>query len=151
MFLILLNSGCLKSVSDKDWLELYKETLSQEEEKLITYSKDSTQFRFGRGNVYTSIGRAKLPAHIGSKCSNETDVVECELPLLLSKNAMKKANTGINFQNDKVTMFGKDINLIFTSTGNYAVPLNTKCRITYDEEESSEKDAKVLFSNADKL
>ena len=34
-------------------------------------------------------------------------------------------------------------------TGCYAVLLNTKCRITYDEEESSQKDVKVLFSNAD--
>ena len=48
-------------------------------------------------------------------------------------------------------MFGKDINLIFTSTGHYAVPLNTKSRITYDEEEISQKDVKVLFPNANKL
>ena len=34
-------------------------------------------------------------------------------------------------------------------TGRYAVLLNTKCRITYDDEESSKKDVKVLFSNAD--
>ena len=147
----LLDSGCSKSVCSKAWLELYKETLSQEEEKLITYSKSSTQFRFGGGNVYTSIGRAKIPAHIGSKRFIETDIVECELPLLLSKNAMKKANTVINFENDKVTMFGKDINLIFTSTGHHVVPLNTKSRITYDEEEISQKDVKVLFSNANKL
>ena len=100
--------------------------------------------------MYTSVGRAKIPVHIESKCFIETDV-ECELPLLLSKNAMKKANTVINFENDKVTMFGKDINLIFTSTGHHAVPLNTKPRITYDEEEISQKDVKVLFSNADKL
>ena len=64
---------------------------------------------------------------------------------------MKKANTVINFENDKVTIFRKDINLIFMSTGHYSVPLNTKSRIIYDEEEISQKDVKVLFSNADKL
>ena len=48
-------------------------------------------------------------------------------------------------------MFGKDMNLIFTSTSHYAVLLNSKSRITYDEEEISQKDVKVLFSNADKL
>ena len=34
-------------------------------------------------------------------------------------------------------------------TGRYAVLLNTKCRIAYDDEESCQKDVKVLFSNAD--
>ena len=65
--------------------------------------------------MYTSVGRAKIPPYIESKCFTETDIVECELPLLLSKNAMKKANTVIDFENDEVTMFGKDINVIFTS------------------------------------
>ena len=46
---------------------------------------------------------------------------------------------------------GKEINLLFTSTDHYAVPLNRKWNITYDEEEIGQKDVKVLFSNTDEL
>ena len=91
----------------KRLLELYKETLSQEKEKLITYSKSSTQFRFGGGNVYTSTGRAKIPVHIGSKCFIGTDVAECELPLLLSKNPMKEAIQLLTLKMIKSLCLGK--------------------------------------------
>ena len=38
-------------------------------------------------------------------------MVKSEIPLLLSRNSMKKANTRIDFANDKVNIFGKDIDL----------------------------------------
>ena len=76
--------------------------------------------------MYTSVGRAKIPPYIGSKCFIETDIAECELPLLLSRNTIKKANTVINFENDKVTMFGKDINAMFMSDRSLCCSLEYK-------------------------
>ena len=49
-----------------------------------------------------------------------TGVVKCEI-LLLNKESMKKAGTKIDFVNDKVVIFGKEISLQFTSSGHYAI------------------------------
>ena len=53
----------------------------------------------------------------------ETNLVKEETPLLLGKNSMKKANMKIDFANDKVSVFGKQVDLQFTSLGYYAIPL----------------------------
>ena len=53
-----------------------------------------------------------------------TDVVKSEIPLLLSKESMKKAGTKIDFVKDKIIIFGKEISLQFTSSGHYSIPLH---------------------------
>ena len=45
-----------------------------------------------------------------------------EIPLLLSKDAMKRAGNCLNFEDDTVTMF-KKIPLSCTSSGHYYVPI----------------------------
>ena len=50
----------------------------------------------------------------------KTDVIENELPLLLSKGSMKKSNVKIDFENDKVSFLDQNIGIIFTSSGHYA-------------------------------
>ena len=46
-----------------------------------------------------------IPAVIGGKkCKISTDVVDLELPLLLSKASLKKANTVINLNDDEAVM-----------------------------------------------
>ena len=52
-----------------------------------------------------------------------TDVISFNIPLLLSKESMKRANTIIDFKNDYVELFGKMINLFFTSSGHYCIPI----------------------------
>ena len=44
-----------------------------------------------------------------------TDVISFGIPLLLSKESMKRANNVIDFKNDYLELLGKKINLIFTS------------------------------------
>ena len=56
--------------------------------------------------------------------SLKTDVVKKEIPLLLSKESMKGAESKIDFVNDRIDMFDKDILLHFTTSGHYAIPLN---------------------------
>ena len=47
-----------------------------------------------------------------------------ELPLLLSKEAMKKAGMMIDFTNDSAQIFGFHINLEITSSGHHTIPLS---------------------------
>ena len=56
----------------------------------------------------------------------ETQVVNCDLPLLLSKNSMQKARTKIDFQKNKAIMFEKEIDLRFTTSGHYYIPLKSE-------------------------
>ena len=50
---------------------------------------------------------------------------------------MKKPNIKIDFTNDKVNIFGKNVDLQFTSSGHYAIPLRDGCKhLDSDLEES---------------
>ena len=55
----------------------------------------------------------------------ETDVIDQNIPLLLSKPSMKKANTIQIFNNDTVTMFGHNQKLLFTTSGHYCIPVGS--------------------------
>ena len=59
----------------------------------------------------------------------ETDVVDTDIPLLLSKNVMKKSSTVIDFDKATAFMFGEEQKLIKTTSGHYAIPLTKKWKI----------------------
>ena len=68
----------------------------------------------------------RVPASIaGVAVEIDVDVDECEPPLLLSTSSMKKAQTHIDFVNDKAHMFGNEIELKYTSSGHYCIPINS--------------------------
>ena len=69
-------------------------------------------FKFGDSKVIKSTHNAYMPTYTGNrKVHIETEVVDKELPLLLSKEAMKKAGMMIDFTNDSAQIFGFHINL----------------------------------------
>ena len=73
---------------------------------------------------------ATIPITIGNKrILMDTDVIGNDIPLLLSKPAMKQLATKMDFETDKVTMMGNKIDLKFASSGHYVIPLNKKTRI----------------------
>ena len=145
----ILDCGCVKTVCGQLWLDLYTETLTDEEKRMITEKKSSTRFRFGMGGpVYTSERKVKFPAVLGKKkVTIETEVIKCELPLLLSKESMKRAETAIDFKNDKVSMLGQTLDLKFTTSGHYAIPVGmaeemTKTESVFIEIETLDEDSK---------
>ena len=110
------------------WLNLclhfYIISLSEEEKESTIPEKSMTKFRFGSGDVIESLKRIVIHADItGKRISIVTDVIDCDILLLLSKDAMKKAQATIDFTNDTVTIFGVTQKLFFTSSGHYCVPL----------------------------
>ena len=56
----------------------------------------------------------------------QTNVISNELSLLLSKDAMKKTNTKIDVTNDKINILGEEIDIRFTTSGHYSIPIS-KC------------------------
>ena len=80
--------------------------------KNIKSFKSTTELKFKDGKIVNSEKCISIPSKIaGERVNVVTDVVKSEIPLLLSKESMKKAGTKINFVNDKVTIFGKEISL----------------------------------------
>ena len=53
----------------------------------------------------------------------EADVLQ----LLLSKEARKKANAFISFENDTISIFGDAQKLFLTTSGHYALPIGFQC------------------------
>ena len=126
----VLDSGASKTVCGETWMNCYKETLSIEDQNSITIEPSSTYFKFGGGRKVPSVMKVTIPATIGGqKVSIRTDIVKEEIPLLRSKESMKKANTHIDFANDKVTMFGNQQDLLTTSSGHCSVSINERARI----------------------
>ena len=121
----VLDSGCSKNVCGESWLNYYLETLTQSDHSKVKFEDSSNSFRFGDGNSLKSSKRVTFPAKIGEKnIMIKTDVIASDLPLLLSKEAMKKANVKIDFSNDVVKILDQKVNIVFTSSGHYAVPIS---------------------------
>ncbi len=56
--------------------------------------------------------------------SISTDVVNSDIPLLFSKEAMKEAKGKLDLKNDMAQIFGVDIALNHTSSGHYCMPID---------------------------
>ena len=120
----VIDSGCSKTVAGNQWISCYLEQLDEENRRKVEKCYSGQTFRFGPGDALTSMGKVKLPAKIGTKnVLIETDIVDADIPLLLSKEALKNAGTLLDFDNDHAIMFGEKQFLISTKSGHYAIPL----------------------------
>ena len=120
----VLDCGATNTVCGSTWFNEFKSSLPiKEQEKIKTYAS-SKPFRFGDGVVINSNKMAEIPAVIGEKCVLiTTDIVDADIPLLLSKKAMKKGNMSIYFGTDKMQAFGQVIPLQTATNGLYALPI----------------------------
>ena len=81
-------------------------------------------FKFGDSKPIKSNKTVTLPVQIGDiKAKITTDVIDYDIPLLLSKEAMKKASTKIDFSNDEINIFDQRIKPHITSSGHYCLKL----------------------------
>ena len=144
----ILDSGCSKNVCGKEWMDTYIETLEECQKSKLRYEESTSKFKFGNPTIYTAMHKVTFPARVGSRdILISANVIDLDLPLLISKNAMKKANTIINFKEDKVTMYGENIKVRFTSTGHYCITLNKYVDVCYYGSDAFH----VYFSNLEKV
>ena len=69
-------------------------------------------FKFGDNKMIKSNRCVKIPVKIAeTPVILSTDVIDYDIPLLLSQEAMKKAKTQIDFCEDKVHIFGRKIDI----------------------------------------
>ena len=120
----VLDSACTSTVCGRAWLDTYLDTLSETDCKTVQRQDSNKVFKFGGGTKLSSRGEYVLPALlVGNKVQIRTDVVDSDIPLLMSREAMKAAKVKLDIENDTAEIMGKAVSLNLTSCGHYCVPL----------------------------
>ena len=79
------------------WLNSYINTLSRKDRTAIRTYRSRNKFRFGNGALFPSEYNVLIPVYIGhNKYKLSVDVVKCNIPLLLSRETLKRANAKID-------------------------------------------------------
>ena len=82
----LLDSGCSNTVAGEEWMSQYMKNLSVTEKLKIKVEPSNESFTFGDGNTHEALRRITFPCWVGGKSADITaDIVECKIPLLLSR------------------------------------------------------------------
>lgn len=117
----VIDTACTRTVCGQRWLDEYKKNINQED---IIIKRSNRPFRFGDGKIINSSTQVTLPAIIGStRCNISAEVIQADIPLLLSKASLKRAGAVLDLNSDKAVMFGKPVDLQFTSSGHYCVDI----------------------------
>ena len=120
----ILDTGAAKSCTGLNWLNQYLRLLSQDDLNLVAYHSKDIFYKFGHGPQQKVTQSATFPVYIGSvKVLIEADVLQQDLPLLLSNTTLQQASAKINMKNYEVAMLGENIKLLKTSTGHCAIPI----------------------------
>ena len=91
-------------------------------------------FQFGGGTTNKLLEVVQFPCRLADRnIFIHTDIVDSDIPLLLSKNSMKEAKIKLDLENDKVEIFGKLLYLDCTSSRHYCVPLIHSTPVNVEE------------------
>ena len=128
----VLDSACSKTVAGKAWKEMYLSSL-EEKDQIKIYDTKDTYFKFGSGQRLVSNEIMEIPCVIGGVPRTIlSNIVDSDIPLLLSKPDMKKMGFKINMANDTLEVNGVSIDLDTTSSGHYYIPLK-ECNIKVEK------------------
>ena len=133
--LAIIDCGCTCTVIGESNYKTFIDTLSEKQKKILHEEPSSVSFKFGDNPIVQSHKRATLPVKLnGVECTLQTEVVRKDIPLLLSKSSMKKANTRIDFMKDTIEMFGRERSTVFTKSGHCGIPITSTLRIPWNSD-----------------
>ena len=149
----VLDSACTSTVCGKEWLNCYLDSLTESDQASVEKEAGTKWFKFGGGEKVHSQGCYTIPAVLAGKDVRiRTDVVDSDIPLLLSKSAMKKAKVKMDLENDTAEIYGTLVSLNHTTSGHYSVPIDrmhevpveSVCAVKLDELDDKDR-LKVLL------
>ena len=151
----VLDSACSSTVCGETWLENYLNSMNPQDRRKMKQTVGQKTFKYGGGEIMRSKGEYCLPAAIAGKdVMIRTDVVGSDIPLLLSRSAMKTAGVKMDMENDTANIFGKDVSLNLTTSGHYCIPIDRMEEIPVGEVFSvklDEMDSKDRYKTLVKL
>ena len=130
-----LDSCCTSSVTGKAWLDMFKEDLDEDIKKQIKgpYRSDKV-FGFGNNGQLESLGKYYIPVVMaGWKTNISVDLIDSDIPLLLSRKAMEKAKMKIDFAERTVTAFGRTVPMQSTQSGHPILPIQPQTRDSLEQ------------------
>ena len=108
-----IDTASTSTVYGRKWLDRYVSSLEVSQQKEIVPNHNDVTFRFGDGRKkIVSEGSVIIPSTTGDTvCKIKTEVVQNDIPLLLSKETLKRAIAVLDLKNDKAVLFGNEIKL----------------------------------------
>ena len=105
----LVDTGCASTVCGRLWFDCYLESLSCSDVRSVKYNKSDTKFKFGDGNIVQSSRKAVIPIHLNSsKATIEVDIIEKDIPLLLSKQSLQRGGAVLDFTKNILFCLGNE-------------------------------------------
>ena len=104
----VLDSACSSTVCGETWLENYLNSMNPQDRRKMKHTVGQKTFKFGGEEIMRSKGEYSLPAVIAGKdVMIRTDVEGSDIPLLLSRSAMKTAGVKMDMENDIANILGR--------------------------------------------
>ena len=120
----VLDSACSSTVCGEKWISEFISKLDVSSRNLVKKEPSSKVFHFGGGEKLKSKGAVTFPCMLAGKAIRiHTDIVESNIPLLLSLTSMKKAKMVWDFAEGVATIFGNTVALDVTSCGHHSIPV----------------------------
>ena len=143
----VLDTAATKTAAGKIWINEYIRKLNNEEKLKIKERPSNSTYRFGDGEKVTALYATSIPATIGSKkVLIDVDVLDKDIPCLLSRPSMEKTNTNIDLKHQEVTMLDQKIPMFISSSGHYCIPLTPEKRVICQDNSH----ATLVFNNPNK-
>ena len=121
----VLDSGCSNTVCGEEWMSMFIKRLSDGERQRMVIVPSDQSFTFGDGRTVISKRKVTMPCWMGGVPGMiTTDVVDCNIPLLLSRKSMKNTGMILNFKKDELTVNNRPMRLRVTKSGHYALPIS---------------------------
>ena len=106
-----------------EWYNYFRDSLTEEQLKKSKEYPSGTIFKFGVGKLKAKF-KADIPVNICNvDVALNVDVVDTDIPLLLSRTSMKSLGMNIDLKNDAVIINGKSFDLNVTISGHYMLPV----------------------------
>ncbi|XP_053390667.1 uncharacterized protein LOC128553511 [Mercenaria mercenaria] len=130
----VLDSACSNTVCGSSWMDNYVGSLDKTDREKVLKSEGQRVFKFGGGTCLKSKGEFSIPAVVAGKAVTiKTDVVESDIPLLLSRTAMKKAAIKMDLENGTATIMGQEVALNLTTSGHYCIPIDKTVEVSVEK------------------
>ena len=142
-----LDSCCTCTVTGKKWLAIFLQSLPKDmKDKVQGPFASGKTFMFGNQGKLTAEESYKIPIKIGGKIHViDIDVIDSDIPLLLSKAEMKRLGMTLDMKNDAAYINGAPAKVSTTSAGHMIMDL-----IDQDEAEVMEELYAINLLTSDK-
>ena len=120
-----LDTCCTSTVAGKKWLDIYLDSLPVNMKRLVQGPfKSNKTFMFGNEGKLTASEAYKLPINVAGKTQLiSADIIESDIPCLLSKAEMKALGMTLDMKNDTASINGEQIKVSTTSAGHFIMDL----------------------------